>query len=65
MSATTVLPPSVDETASVPGRVAQPRRTVLGFVATRRVVEVILTVILGVGGVSCEGQPGVGPGGVP
>ena len=50
MSATTVLPPSVDETASVPGRVAQPRRTVLGFVATRRVVEVILTVILGVGG---------------
>lgn len=50
MSATTVSPPSVDETASVPGRVAQPRRTVLGFVATRRVVEVILTVILGVGG---------------
>ena len=50
MSATTLSPPSVDETASVPERVAQPRRTVLGFVATRRVVEVILTVILGVGG---------------
>src|SRR6478752_5119791 len=28
---------------------AAPRRTVLGFVATRRVVEIILTLILGVG----------------
>ena len=28
---------------------AAPRRTVLGFVATRRVVEIILTVLLGVG----------------
>ena len=35
------IPVVVEETA---------RRTVIGFVATRRVVEVILTVILGVGG---------------
>ena len=30
--------------------VTNPRRTLLGFVATRRVVEIMLTVILGVGG---------------
>lgn len=30
--------------------VARPRRTLLGFVATRRIVEIFLTVILGVGG---------------
>ena len=29
---------------------SSPRRTLLGFVATRRVVEIMLTVILGVGG---------------
>jgi hypothetical protein len=33
-----------------PQAIATPARTVLGFVATRRVVEIMLTVILGVGG---------------
>src|ERR1035441_2157566 len=33
-----------------PPAVDGPRRTVLGFVATRRVVEIILTIILGIGG---------------
>jgi hypothetical protein len=32
-----------------PAAAERPRRTLLGFVATRRIVEVILTVILGVG----------------
>jgi hypothetical protein len=32
-----------------PAGAERPRRTLLGFVATRRIVEVILTVILGVG----------------
>jgi hypothetical protein len=41
--------PSADVTPTVPPAVSS-RRTVLGFVATRRVVEVILTIILGVGG---------------
>ena len=37
-------------TASGNGESVAPRRTLLGFVATRRVVEIMLTVILGVGG---------------
>lgn len=41
-------PPIIAADASTPPAVAA-RRTVLGFVATRRVVEVILTVVLGVG----------------
>ena len=35
------------EPSSTPAR---PRRTLLGFVGTRRIVEIILTVVLGVGG---------------
>ena len=37
-------------TLTPPAAVARPRRTLLGFVATRRIVEIFLTVILGVGG---------------
>lgn len=48
----TLAPPapaaSTDPTPS--GSVGRPRRTLLGFVATRRIVEIFLTVILGVGG---------------
>ena len=50
MSATTVSAPLVVESVSPPASTPVPRRTVLGFVATRRVVEIVLTVILGVGG---------------
>jgi len=50
MSVTTAPAPSVARTPTPPAAEVSPRRTVLGFVATRRVVEVILTVILGVGG---------------
>lgn len=39
-----------DPTAEPTAQPVRTRRTLLGFVATRRVVEVILTVILGVGG---------------
>ncbi len=49
MSAVTVsTPPATD---AVPPSAAVPavRRTSLGFVTTRRIVEVILTLILGVG----------------
>jgi len=50
MSAITAPAPAADE-APAPRPPAEPaRRTALGFIATRRVVEVILTVILGVGG---------------
>ena len=49
MSAITAPAPAADE-APAPRPPAEPaRRTALGFIATRRVVEVILTVILGVG----------------
>jgi hypothetical protein len=49
MSTDTPTPPaSESETPSPPGDGG--RRTVLGFVATRRVVEIMLTIILGVGG---------------
>ena len=41
--------PPTTEVASSPSSPTPPRRTVLGFVATRRIVEVILTVVLGVG----------------
>lgn len=48
MSTLTAAPPTVGHPVpSVSGSAA--RRTVIGFVATRRVVEVILTLILGVG----------------
>ena len=50
MSAITAPAPSSLDAPAPPAPVVVPRRTVLGFVATRRVVEVILTVILGVGG---------------
>jgi hypothetical protein len=50
MSVITAPAPSVAVTATPPAPLVSPRRTVLGFVATRRVVEVILTIILGVGG---------------
>jgi hypothetical protein len=48
------LAPPAPSSAAVPTPagtdVSIPRRTLLGFVATRRVVEIMLTVILGVGG---------------
>ena len=48
---TVAIPVSPSATVSSPTALAvASRRTLLGFVATRRVVEVILTVILGVGG---------------
>ena len=50
MSTLTAPAPSIAEVRTPPTSVVASRRTVLGFVATRRVVEVILTVILGVGG---------------
>jgi hypothetical protein len=50
MSAITAPAPPASLTPTPPAPVVSPRRTVLGFVATRRVVEVILTIILGVGG---------------
>lgn len=40
-------PPDASSTSS--GGADRSRRTVLGFVATRRIVEIILTVVLGVG----------------
>ncbi len=48
MSTLTATPPPV-ATPVPPAPVAATRRTVIGFVATRRVVEVILTLVLGVG----------------
>ena len=48
MSTLTVPSPAVARAASPAGAV-RARRTVLGFVATRRVVEIILSIILGVG----------------
>jgi hypothetical protein len=51
VSTLTAPAPSIAEVRTPPPTsVVAGRRTVLGFVATRRVVEVILTVILGVGG---------------
>jgi hypothetical protein len=47
----TLAPPAPAAAAPTPPvPVSRPRRTLLGFVGTRRVVEVILTVVLGVGG---------------
>lgn len=46
----TPTPPVIDvRTPSTPDPAPPARRTAIGFVATRRVVEVILTLILGVG----------------
>jgi hypothetical protein len=42
------MPPLV--TTTPPVDAGRPRRTLLGFVATRRVVEIVLTLVLGVGG---------------
>lgn len=48
MSVITAPPPSVDETPTPPA--PTPRsRTSLGFVATRRIVEVVLVLVLGIG----------------
>jgi hypothetical protein len=49
MSTATIPAPVIETTPPAPAG-SEGRRTVLGFVATRRIVEVILTVILGVGG---------------
>jgi hypothetical protein len=48
----TLAPPAppASEHPDLPGASTSPRRTLLGFVGTRRVVEIILTVVLGVGG---------------
>jgi hypothetical protein len=50
----TIAPPapssSADAVEPTPPNSGGPRRTLLGFVATRRIVEIMLTVILGVGG---------------
>jgi hypothetical protein len=49
----TLAPPAPSDAVSVPpssGGSLTSRRTLLGFVGTRRVVEIILTIILGVGG---------------
>src|SRR3954447_10396954 len=50
MSAITAPAPSSVETPTPPKTDAVAHRTVLGFVATRRIVEIILTLILGIGG---------------
>lgn len=50
MSTTTVPTPPVPESETPSTPETGGRRTVLGFVATRRVVEIMLTVILGAGG---------------
>jgi hypothetical protein len=50
MSTVTVPAASTDEGVSPPVSAVAPRRTVLGFVATRHILEIILTVVLGVGG---------------
>ena len=42
--------PAAAGTPDPPTPATKPRRTMLGFVWTRRVVEIILTVVLGVGG---------------
>lgn len=42
--------PSTAGTPELPSPEGRSRRTLLGFVGTRRVVEIILTVVLGVGG---------------
>src|SRR6478609_4867419 len=51
----TLAPPAPSSPTEVPVPVpaiteTRPRRTLLGFVGTRRTVEIILTLILGVGG---------------
>jgi hypothetical protein len=48
----TLAPPAPDSAAkpAAPTNVVRRRRTLLGFVATRRIVEIFLTVILGVAG---------------
>ena len=43
-------PPTASVPASTPGKPGRRRRTLLGFVWTRRIVELMLVVILGVGG---------------
>jgi hypothetical protein len=45
----TLIEPALGTTVPVNTAPASSRRTLLGFVATRRIVEVILTVVLGVG----------------
>jgi hypothetical protein len=47
---TASVPDAGASTPTPPQASARPRRTLIGFVGTRRVVEIILTVILGVGG---------------
>jgi hypothetical protein len=49
MSVLTAPVPSTAEVATAPRSAEPARRTAIGFVTTRRVVEVILAVILGVG----------------
>jgi hypothetical protein len=49
MSVLTAPSPSIDRLGTSPDPDVVTRHTVIGFVATRRVVEVILAVILGVG----------------
>jgi hypothetical protein len=46
---TAATAPSRDEDSTPPTAVVDSRRTLIGFVATRRVVEIMLAVILGVG----------------
>jgi hypothetical protein len=50
MSVRTAPAPSTAEVGATPTTEVPARRTAIGFVATRRTVEIILTVILGVGG---------------
>jgi hypothetical protein len=49
MSLLTPAAPPIDDAPAPPAPVVAKRRTAMGFVATRRVVEVVLTLILGVG----------------
>jgi hypothetical protein len=49
MSTLTTSSPSISEVRSPPAPVVTTRRTAIGFVATRRVMELVLTVVLGVG----------------
>ena len=43
-------PPAASPDPATSGGEPRRRRTLLGFVGTRRIVEIILTVVLGVGG---------------
>jgi hypothetical protein len=49
MATLTAPAPTIAAVRTPPTPVVAPRRTAIGFVATRRVVELILTVVLGVG----------------